>query len=143
MEAAGIEPASENLQLKISTCLSRGLFLVRKDTLGRVSFRTSLLFISLCLQQARRLGYPVTYASSIPTGKKRRDASHYAARAYSLLLASKFFPGGLTSHRSARHATLASTIPVETFSPPLLVRFKSTRLIRQPWLVSVPISSTS
>jgi hypothetical protein len=119
VEAAGIEPASENLQLKASTCLSRVLFLIRKDTLGRVSTRTSLLNVSLCLQQARRLGYPVTCAPSIPTGKKRRDASHYAARAYSLLLASKFFPGGFTSHRSARHAALASTIPVETFSPPL------------------------
>ncbi len=83
VEAAGIEPASENLQLKASTCLSRVLFLVRKDTLGRVSTRTSPLNVSRHLQQARRLSYPVTFAPSIPTGKERRDASHYAARAYS------------------------------------------------------------
>ena len=75
VEAAGIEPASEDLQPKISTCLFRVLILVRQDPLEPGSVKTSPLNISPHFQQARKLGYPASLAPSIPAGEKQRDAS--------------------------------------------------------------------
>ena len=90
VEAAGIEPASEDLQHKVSTCLFRDLCLARKGPLGMGSYWANPLVISHRSQRARELNYPATGASSNPAGENRRGASLYAARAYSLLLASIF-----------------------------------------------------
>jgi hypothetical protein len=55
---------------KASTCLFRVLFLVRKDPLETGSLQTSPLDISLCLQQARRLGYPANLRLFRPRRRK-------------------------------------------------------------------------
>jgi hypothetical protein len=82
-------------------------------------------------------------ASSTPTGKEQRDASLYAARAYSLLLASKFFHRRFNESPECSTCSLDLNYPRRNLYAPLLVGVPTTVHVGQRLRRSVPPVSRS
>jgi hypothetical protein len=117
VEAAGIEPASEDLQPWTSTCVVQDLQFALEDPLGQGSSRASLLLFRVIPRSHGESAILLSVASSTPTGEGRGNASLTRLERTRNRWRVYLFSVGLTSHRSARHAAQTSTVPVETRFP--------------------------
>ena len=121
MEAGGIEPPSEGLPKRASTCLARVFNLASSESPqpGRENASLSSFSPIAALRHNAR-GYPdFLTPCPRPTGTARKGAHQLIKRRGPTLDWQMLVCRGLTRPTAPRHATRTSYTPVESISPPM------------------------
>ena len=74
MEAAGIEPASEDIQQKVSTCLSRSFYLAARPLKGKAALKPASILFRLPGSVPTRLAILLSDAPRTPQELARETA---------------------------------------------------------------------
>ena len=132
------ESSAQDVYMLISSfCVSSG-----EAPSKEVLTRPTRLLFRLASNRYGSLAIPLIVASSAPAGERQRDASLTRLERTRSYWRVFIDTGGLTSHRSARHATLTSTIPVETRAPPFGYQARSRATTLKTTIATFSFSSS-